>query len=233
MRVVRPSPPPRAPSRLAAVALAVATCAALTAFPTNALCDASADAREATTSSIHLMPVGFIPRFAYGIALDFHLGAEDSIEGFLEYGAYDVFGIFDRSERTRLGARWLRYVGNSFHVSLGAGYDAYVNERRRISLGGSGGASSNAEWKGQYSQLDLEATLGNRWQFDSGFSMGATWLGASKGLVRLGSSSTLRKTEGLTREQADEKEAEYDDDLARQARAFGLHFLKLYAGWAF
>lgn len=142
------------------------------------------------------------------------------LEGFYETGGYSILGM--SSQRMRTGLRNLWFPGNSFYLSSGFNFESYSGTES-FSLNAD---NSDQNYEGTHQQIEVEVGLGNRWQFDSGFTIGATWFGISQGIVPLGMSSSSK---GIS----DELKKEQDDDLSKSAKSTSVHFAKLLLGWSF
>ena len=189
----------------------------VTDSPKPSLLGKSAQARDKSTVQILLM-TGFIPRFAYGASVAMPFGSAFLAEAFVETGSYNFLGI--SSTRSRYGGRVDFFPGNSFFISAGAAYDSYQGTSEGIFV------DSKGTWEGSYSQLELETGIGNRWQFDSGFTIGATWGGYSQGVFKISQSSS---SSGM----AGDQHSFNDKDLEEQAKERSFHFAKFNIGWSF
>jgi hypothetical protein len=73
-------------------------------------------------------------------------------------------------------------------------------------------------------QADL--SIGNRWQWDSGFTLGVAWAGYSRVIKKKSENLTGA---GLSSETKAKEDNDFQDDIARPS----LHFLKLSLGISF
>jgi hypothetical protein len=185
--------------------------------PAQPVGDTSRDARGAKSLYVGAM-TGFIPRFAYGVELGYNSSPSLSLESFLETGSFEFLNY--SSSRMRIGARAMWFTGNSFFLAGGLAYDSYTSKFDSI-LG-------SYSWEGSISQIEIEASIGNRWAFASGFFVGAHWIGYSLGVTEL--SREAKATGTATGDQEDKNEESLDD---LTTNFLGIHFAKLQLGWAF
>ncbi len=189
----------------------------------SATSGASAKARKDSIVTLGGMTLGFIPRPALGFVVSFNLLGNLVPEAFLEYGAYKTPST--RSRRTRMGGRLLFFPGNSFYFGIGAALDATLNREltSTSTLLIDPTAPSTGAWYGTYQQIDGEVSLGNRWQWDSGLTLGVTWIGYSRGLRK---ESQSAENKGVSATYAES----LGRDLERTSKEGGLHFFKIVFG---
>ncbi len=167
-----------------------------------------------------LAGIGFIPRFAGLASVGYSFTPGFMTELFMESGSYEFFGF--QSTRMRTGVRGTYFPGNSFYLYGGLNHERFTGKDEEAF--GSGGNTSTYE--GVHSQIELEGGIGNRWTLDGGFTIGATWVGYSQGILPLEMASS-----GTNLSQA--RQNEKDDDLEEAARASSLHFCKFVLGFSF
>lgn len=181
----------------------------------------SAAARQNKPFSV-LAGVGFMPRVGEFFSITYAPNSSIVLEPFFERGFYSFGGAL--SVRVRAGARAVFFPGNSFYVSGGANFESFTKKDDEHYYYES--RSIQASYNGVHNQLEVELGLGNRWQFDSGFTVGATWFGVSRGVVPLGT-----KMQG---KNLSEKELSYLKSRLKDDATFpSFHFAKLLVGWSF
>jgi|GEM_PF-5913383 len=182
---------------------------------------ASAAARAKKRVSLNAMS-GFIPRIAYGSMVGIHIESHSIVELFGETGTYswDI-----SSDRTRAGVRYLFFPGNSFFVSGGIAYDVMTGKDTGFVPAITTGLGNNSSWEGEYHQIEGEFGIGNRWMWDFGLNIGATWIGYSQGAML----SEKYSSTGATPEE----EKAQNDNFRNKAKDGSLHFAKFTLGFAF
>ncbi|MCA2960919.1 MAG: hypothetical protein IOD12_11750 [Silvanigrellales bacterium] len=186
------------------------------ATPTERFRGKSAAVRVNKPISV-LAGIGFMPRFGEFFSVAYALNRSVVLEPFVEHGTYSFLGL--ASTRVRLGARGLFFPGNSFYLSGGLNYEIYTGKQNFLGL-------EDGTYEGNHQQIEVEAGIGNRWMFNSGFTIGATWVGFSQGVVPIGMTSS-----GNNLSVEDRKIK--DDNLKENAQGTSLHFAKLLLGWSF
>lgn len=144
----------------------------------------------------------------------------------LEVGAmHATFEFFDfKSTQTLLTVDWHHFVGNSFYVFAGAGMRMMEATSSDFVL-----SSSSEEYVSTHANTSVVAQggIGNRWQWDSGFTLGCDWVGYAYPVAELSRSSSY---EG---EPSEEEQAESQADFDARATAGTLVAVRFHLGFAF
>ena len=167
--------------------------------------------------------IGFMPRLGQFLSVAYAVNRSVVIEPFFEFGDYAFIG--NDGSRIRSGLRVLWFHNNSFYMSTGVNYELYTRKEdfdRYVGIN----ASESSQYEGRHHQIEAEVGIGNRWTMKSGFTIGATWVGLSRGIVNLG------RTSSSVNMDADEQRRQ-DKKLDISATAPFPHFAKLLLGWSF
>ena len=128
----------------------------------------------------------------------------------------------------------LYFIGNSFYTRIGLGQRTVAADlnikHRQIDYGIVGTIEANS--------MIFLFGLGNQWQFDSGFTIGAEWIGYTQP-ISSSSSSSLKSTgsaaTGTDADKADldKMKKDFEDTAESLGKAGSTRLLILSLGWAF
>lgn len=128
----------------------------------------------------------------------------------------------------------LYFIGNSFYTRLGLGQrsiEATIDiHHKKIDYGIAGSIKAD-------SQILLFG-IGNQWQFDSGFTIGAEWVGYSQPMSSSSSSSLKEKGSAATatgseKSDLDKLKKDFEDAAESIGESGSARLLILSLGWAF
>lgn len=189
--------------------------------------------RQETDYSLFYIPMnyGIIMPTKTGFAGSWMINGEWTLEGEYLDGGYSLgflgIDLFDLSERIiGLNTRW--YPGNSFNLKFG------VAERKyNFSLGSdylnriTGGDVAETKFLEVKNEV-LLLGLGNRWQYDSGFTFGFDWFEL---IVPVGKASVKENFLHTVKNQSDRNDIQDVIDYMRTGTTFNA--IKLHVGYAF
>lgn len=189
--------------------------------------------RQDTDYSLFYMPMnyGIIMPTKTGFAGSWMINGEWSLEAEYLKGGYNLgflgIDLFDLSERIiGLNARW--YAANSFNLKMGLGERKYNFSLGSDYLNKITGGDVSEEMSLSVKNQVLLLGLGNRWQFDRGFTIGFDWFEL---IIPVGNSSVKENFLHSVKDQGERDDIQDVIDYMRTGTTFNA--LKLHVGYAF